>query len=120
VKVTIHHPIMHNGRHYERGTVEVPDELGELFIGMKSQGAQDGVASEVVEPDPAPLPPPPPSAAPATPAEKKAVAKQKAAGEKAAAKQAASEDRVQERLDRQAEDRREDAAAAKQEAADRQ
>ena len=47
MKVEILHPIEHDGKRFERGVVELVDELAKLFLSFKNSAAPGGVAKEV-------------------------------------------------------------------------
>ena len=46
MKIEILHPIEHDGKRFERGVVELVDELAKLFISFKNAAAPGGVAKE--------------------------------------------------------------------------
>jgi hypothetical protein len=47
MKIEILHPIEHDGKRFERGVVELVDELAKLFLSFKNAAAPGGVAKEV-------------------------------------------------------------------------
>ena len=47
MKIEILHPIEHDGKRFERGVVELIDELAKLFLSFKNAAAPGGVAKEV-------------------------------------------------------------------------
>jgi len=47
MKIEILHPIEHDGKRFERGVVEVGEEIGKLFVALKNAAAPGGVAKEV-------------------------------------------------------------------------
>jgi hypothetical protein len=47
MRIEILHPIEHDGKRFERGMVELVDELAKLFLSFKNAAAPGGVAKEV-------------------------------------------------------------------------
>jgi hypothetical protein len=47
MKIEILHPIEHDGKRFERGVVELADELAKLFLSFKNAAAPGGVAKEM-------------------------------------------------------------------------